>query len=185
MSGRGVVSVETLADVAHRYPFYPEVKRNGQDGRPCGRATEGRLSRRPVREGGRLSIGNEANRIEERELVTTLGDLTFIYQDGPRDPWRATVLPQLWVMAASSHGRTALRLASGLSDRALRDVLAGRSILRRYTKVRVPALACKRMATNRVCKGCDVVLEAPEPRRIYCSCTCREQSKKRRACQRS
>ncbi len=28
--------VETLADVARRYPFHPEVKRNGLDGRQCG-----------------------------------------------------------------------------------------------------------------------------------------------------
>ncbi len=133
-----------------------------------------------MREGGRLYIGKEANRIEERELVTSVGDLTSIYEDGRRHPWRATVLPQLRNLAASPEGRSALRLASGLSNRALRDVLAGRSMPRSGVRVRLVALASKHGITERACLQCGSMVPTMDPRRVYCSARCKKRAEKQR-----
>lgn len=76
---------------------------------------------------GQVCIGKEAHRLDERDLVSRLGGLRGVYSDPRREPRATYVLPRLRAMATEPGGRNAMWEASGLSIRALRDVLAGRS----------------------------------------------------------
>lgn len=125
--GRGVAGVSSLDAVAAAYPFHPEAKRSGPDGKACGKQTDGLLQRRVIEGAGTICIGKEAHRLEDRGLVATLDEVLTTYADRRRDPWIVKVLPRLREIAAEVGGRDRLMEVSGLSERALRDVLTGRS----------------------------------------------------------
>jgi hypothetical protein len=139
--GEGVAGVNALGTVAEAYPFHPEPKRAAQDGRLCTKQWEGLPVRRKVQGAGTVRIGKEAHRLEDRELVADLGDLLSTYADPRRDPWTIEYLPRLRTLAREAGGMSMLGEVSGLSQRALRDVLAGRSQPREQSKRRLVALA--------------------------------------------
>lgn len=176
--GPGVAGVQSLGGVAAAYPFHPEPKRLGPDGRPCHKQTAGLLRRRPVRAAGMLCIGKEAHRLDERSLVSDLDEVLSVYADPRRAPWAADVVPKLRALAADSGGAAKLREASGLSRRALRDVLAGRSRPREGAARALLTLA-KGVTplAGRVCSGCSELFASADPRQRYCSNRCRDRAK--------
>jgi hypothetical protein len=125
--GDGVVGISSIDAIADAYPFHPEPKRLGPDGTPCHKQSAGKLQRRIVRGAGTICIGKEAHRLEDRGLVANLDELLTTYTDPRRDLWAVDVLPRLCAIEAEAGGRARLMAASGLSERALRDVLKGRS----------------------------------------------------------
>jgi len=127
----GVAKVETFADMAAKYGTHPEFKSCDTEGQPCTRATIGLLQRRRVTVGRIALIGKESNSLEEREA----GELTredadqwlTTYED--HDEWYRTLLPALQTMGPSE-----IAIASGLSKRRLRDILAGRVLPHRSNR---------------------------------------------------
>ncbi|MGO8872375.1 MAG: hypothetical protein ACLQPH_13425 [Acidimicrobiales bacterium] len=121
----GMARVDTFADVLAKYETHPEAKSLGPDGKPCGRGTVGLLRRRPVTVGKIVLIGKESNRLEERsrgELsVDDLDDRITTYED--HDEWYRVVVPKLREM-----GAPAVAEAAGVSERRVRDWLAGRVV---------------------------------------------------------
>ncbi|MGO8870618.1 MAG: hypothetical protein ACLQPH_04315, partial [Acidimicrobiales bacterium] len=119
----GMARVDTFADVLAKYATHPEDKSLGPDGKPCGRATVGLLRRRPVTVGAIALIGKESNRLEERSR----GELTINDLDGrittydDNDEWYRVVLLRLRKIGAK-----AVAEAAGMSERRVRDVLAGK-----------------------------------------------------------
>jgi hypothetical protein len=124
--GAGVARVQTYRDVLAAFKTHPEAKSAGADGRPCGRGTLGLLGRRRVRTVPALLayVGKESNRLEEVEagLGHDPDEVWTEYRDPGRDPWRALVLPVLRQVPRAEAAR-----AAGLSERRLRDLLAGRA----------------------------------------------------------
>ncbi|MDQ3692160.1 MAG: hypothetical protein M3464_00835 [Chloroflexota bacterium] len=176
--GARVAGVQSLGGVVAAYPFHPEPKRLGPDGKPCQKQAAGVLSRRPVRAVGLLCIGKEAHRLEERILGVELEDLLSTYADPRREPWTADVLPKLRALAVEGGGVKMLSEASGLSPRALRDVLAGRSRPREQAMRALLALAKETTSSSgRVCLGCSKRFASTDPRRRYCSRHCRQRAK--------
>ncbi len=179
--GEGTAGVLSMGSVARAYPYHPESKRVGSDGRPCHKMTEGLLIQRPVRAGGAVCIGKEAHRLEERDLVTDLDDLVSVYADPRREPWTMEVLPKLRALAADLGAIAMMAERSGLKPRALRDVIAGRS----RPRVRARELLTKLVATRhphdgRRCTGCGGPIGAADSRRRYCSRRCRDRARSRR-----
>jgi hypothetical protein len=82
--GEGIAGVNSLETVAEAYPFHPEPKRAGLDGRPCTKQAEGLLRRRTVQGAGTVCIGKEAHRLEDRSLAASLDELVNIFADPRR-----------------------------------------------------------------------------------------------------
>ena len=104
------------------YVRHSEAKSLDADGRP-GRG-KGLLSRRPVREAGRIYIGKESNQIEEVRsgVWHRLGDVLTAYGRA-LDPWNGVVVPVLkeipmwWIVAETGlHRRTIQRLRNRQSE---------------------------------------------------------------------
>jgi hypothetical protein len=133
----GVAKVETFSDLVAKYGTHPEFKSADAEGQPCTRATTGLLQRRHVTVGRIILIGKESNRLEEREA----GELGWSDSDqwlttyDDHDEWNRIVLPCL-----RSIDRRTLLTAVGISDRRLRDILAGRAFPHRETQKRL--LSC-------------------------------------------
>jgi len=133
----GVAKVETFSDMAAKYGTHPEFKSCDAEGRPCTRATVGLLRRRRVTVGRIVLIGKESNRLEEREA----GELTredadqwlTTYED--HDEWYRSLLPELRKLETA-----VVVAATGLSQRRLRDVLAGRVLPHPSNRERLAAL---------------------------------------------
>jgi len=121
----GRARIDTFADVLAKYETHPESKSLGPDGEPCGRSTVGLLGRRSVTVGKIVLIGKESNRLDERSRgELTVGDLDeriTTYDD--HDEWHRLVLPRLRVIGANG-----VADAVGMSERRVRDVLAGRAL---------------------------------------------------------
>jgi hypothetical protein len=120
----GVARVKTYADVIVEYRVHPESKSLGSDGHLCSRRTLGLLRRRPVSATGVQYIGKESNRLDDREagLVHDTDEVVTEYRDPRRDSWSAATLPVLRKIPLN-----VLISQSGLSERALREIRAGRS----------------------------------------------------------
>jgi hypothetical protein len=113
-----------------------------------------------------------------RGLVADLGENLDTFADPRRDPWTAEVVSTLWPLAAEPGGRLPRIEASGLSDGALWDVLAGRSRPRSAAGVALGALAAEHwMCDGRRCRDCAGSGEEADPRRLYCSLPCRTRPK--------
>jgi hypothetical protein len=124
-SSSGVVRVKSYADVFEEYRNHPEPKSLGPDGEPCGRATSGELSRRPVFGMYPIYIGKEANRLEEVEQGTVHDweEVRSEYYDPSADPWRSLVVPILKMM-----DRSELATLSGVSERHIARLRNGRQM---------------------------------------------------------
>ena len=133
----GVAKVETFSDLVGKYGTHPEFKSCDADGRPCTRGTVGLLQRRHVTVGKIVLIGKESNQLEEREA----GELTredadqwlTTYED--HDEWYRIVLPALKLKHIA-----VVADATGLSERRVRDILAGRVLPHRSNRETVRAL---------------------------------------------
>jgi hypothetical protein len=93
----GVVGAKTYRDVLEAYRVRTEAKSLGPDGQPCGRRTEGLLSRRPVRALSLTHVGKEANLLEEvaAGVVSAESDVQVEYRSLSADEWGRFVLPVL------------------------------------------------------------------------------------------
>jgi len=89
------VRIKTYRYVLGLYTTHPEPKSLGPDGKPCGRATVGLLSRRPVSMSTLSLIGKESNRLEETTagLIGALDDVLSTY--GASRGWEDLVRPVL------------------------------------------------------------------------------------------
>jgi hypothetical protein len=137
----GVAKVETFADMAAKYGTHPEFKSCDAEGQPCTRVTVGLLQRRRVTVGRIVLIGKESNRLEERETGTLTREdaeqwLTT-YED--HDEWYRIVLPALKLK-----GIAVVACATGLSERRVRDILAGRALPHRSNRETLRALVVER-----------------------------------------
>ncbi|MDP9365600.1 MAG: DNA polymerase, partial [Chloroflexota bacterium] len=180
--GAGVAGVQSLGGVAAAYPFHPEPKRLGPDGKPCHKQTAGLLRRRPVRAAGLLCIGKEAHRLEERPIVADPDALLNVYADPTRGPWDADALPRLRALAAEPGGVTQMTEACGLKPRALRDVLAGRSTPRAAVRTTLAGLLdVANPPPSRLCPGCGASLPLGNSRRRHCSARCRKRAARLRS----
>jgi len=117
------IQVKSFRDVLLDYRVHAEPKSLGPDGAPCGRATIGLLTRRPVRAGSAVYIGKESNRHEEvdRGLVHEIAEVRATYRDAREDPWIVYVLPLLQQLSR----RRVARLA-GVSERTVQAARNGR-----------------------------------------------------------
>ena len=106
--------MKTHGDVFASYVRHPEAKSLDADGR--GGLGKGLLSRRPVREAGRIYIGKESNEIEEVRMGVwqTLGDVLIEYGQA-LDPWHNVVVPVLnripmwWLVEQSGLNRQTIQ----------------------------------------------------------------------------
>lgn len=179
--GHRIAGVKSLGSVAAAYPFHPEAKRNGPDGRPCGKRTEGVLHRRPVRAAGLFCIGKEAHKLEDRDLVSGLNELQSIFNDPRREPWRVDILPRLRRLAYTAVGRRQLTESTQLSSRAIRDIIAGRSTPRKSARVALAKLVTSSSNEQaRECVECGRLLEGNDPRQRYCNSRCRSRAHRQR-----
>jgi len=171
--------VKSLGNAADTYPWHPEPKRNGSDGTPCGKRTEGVLSRRPIVSAGQVCIGKEAHKVEERDIVAGIDELMNIFHDPRREPWAASVLPKLRAIATTPEGRKTLGAACGLSSRTLRNILSGRSRSRASVRAALTSLAIEwEGASERLCDVCRTPLEGVRANASQ-HLKCRERLKKR------
>jgi hypothetical protein len=114
-SSGSIVRVNSYGDVFDAFRNHPEPKSLGSDGKPCGPATIGRLSRRPVfGMPNPIYIGKESNRLEEVEQGTVHDweEVRNVYYDPQADPWRTTVVPVLQMV-----NRTEIARLSGVTRR--------------------------------------------------------------------
>jgi hypothetical protein len=123
-----IVRVKTIRDVFSEHTTHPELKSLDSNGTPCAEDTTGLLRRRPVtiEPHSIRYIGKESNRLHDLEtgLVCDERELIASYQHPrtERAEWRAVWVPQL-----RNISRDHLILATNLSERALRDILADRA----------------------------------------------------------
>jgi len=98
-----VGGVRTYRDVLDAYRTHPEPKSLGPDGRPCGRATNGLLSRRPIRALSITHIGKETSLLDEIQagLIGDEEDVLTEYIDLNRDPFARYIIPILHEIPAA------------------------------------------------------------------------------------
>ena len=131
------IHVKSFRDVLREYQSHPEAKSSGPDNEPCARSTSGLLRRRSVQAmpfGPGLSayIGKESNRQEEVEagLVSQFGDVISAYEDLSRETWL-----RVWLPRAKRLSRQQITEITGMSRTQMTEMLAGRSVPRRATRV--------------------------------------------------
>lgn len=146
-SGLGV-KVETYLDVLASYPFHPEPKSLGPDGRPCGRRTVGLLRRRPVSPMSVVYIGKEANRLEDRE-VGLVHDLDAVQADYGAGQDGDLAFRQILERMTS----TDWAKMSGVSASLIRDICNGRRRITRKTRPKLERALC--MYFDRLSHGND------------------------------
>jgi hypothetical protein len=138
---RGKVRLTTYRDVVAAYRRHPETK-SGDPARGLGHgASVGLLPRLRVRALGLpLHIGKESNRLDEVHdgLITDAGEVYVEYRDERRE-WEQ-VVPALRRLR-DERGWRYLAEASGLSERALRYALKGRTMPHKAARKRLLALA--------------------------------------------
>ena len=106
-SSGSIVRVNSYGDVFDAFRNHPEPKSLSSNGSPCGPATIGKLSRRPVFGMHPIYIGKESNRLEEVEQSTIhdWDEVRSEYSDPRADPWRTIVVPVLQTMNRSEIAR--------------------------------------------------------------------------------
>jgi hypothetical protein len=134
----GVVGVKSYRDVLAAYRCHPEWKSLGPDGCPCSRRTRGLLSPRLVAVLSIAHIGKETNLLDEIQagLIGAEREVLAEYTDLAYEAWLRLVLPVLRELPVR-----AVAEATGLGERTLKDLRAGRSRPRPATRERLVALA--------------------------------------------
>jgi hypothetical protein len=122
--GRKKARVKTYGEVLREYEYHPEAKYADADGKPCQKLTVGLLQRRHVTVDLIKNIGKESNDLEDVEagLIHSEQSVYTEYPDPRRDEWILKILP-----AVKKAPLKTLIKESGLSERALLDIRAGRS----------------------------------------------------------
>jgi hypothetical protein len=136
----GTIRAQTYRDVLARYPYHPEPKSLGPDGRPCEARTEGLLARRPVCGLSVTHIGKEANRLDDQEagLVHDLDEVQAEYHLAAGTAGGETFLPLMRQIPA-----TRLAALSGVSLRTIRRARTGRATPRRATREALEAAVAR------------------------------------------
>jgi hypothetical protein len=131
------VRVKSYRDVLNDYQTNPEAKSLGPDGLPCHRETTGLLTRRPVTVDPSLVIyiGKEANRLEDTQAGLSDDETIVEYPDPSRHPWDATR------RALADLPTPRIAQTARLSERAARDIKAGRARPRAGARRRLARLA--------------------------------------------
>lgn len=116
--------LKTYGDVIEEFAIHPESKSAASDGTPCGPHTRGELRRRHVVAASVGHIGKETNKLEDvqKGLMHDWESVIASFTDPAYDAWTVVIRPQL----AQLTSRQVARMA-GVSERAARDLLAGRS----------------------------------------------------------
>jgi hypothetical protein len=183
------------------YIDHPYPKRLDTDGNVCRRATTGLLLPRHIDAFHVEQIGKDASRLEEVEagLVHDKDEVYSVYEHPRRDPW-----PRLYLPVLNDIPRQELD-AGGLSESALREVLAGRARPRAETRVRLSRLAVRfaskqlegrgaavprhrlavlyaylqeRRTALKLCPGCGA--NVPAPRATYCGPASKQRAYRQR-----
>ena len=124
----GVIPVKSYGDVARAYGAHPERKFATTCGGPCLRTTIGPLNRRDVAGDRAEYISKEGNLLGQRVEAAGVAEQVQQRYTDP-DDFREYVLPTLRALP-----RTELAEAAGISERALREILAGRPAPRPRTE---------------------------------------------------
>lgn len=109
------VPMKTLRNTLANYRNHPEASLDGPDGRPCAKQTIGLLQRRTVRIASVTHIGKEANKLEERQVVSDFAPNDF------GDGERSTPL-DLFLAVLSPISNKELASRSGISEREVRAI---------------------------------------------------------------
>ena len=131
-SSPGSAVAPSYASTATAYWGHPEAKSADPDGTPCHRRSRGLLGRRRLAPLHLVHLGKEANKLEERltgELAAINDTETQVVYDLDSAQWRQELLPLL--LAAPLQ---AVSEATGLSQRRLSDLRAGRAYPRTGTQ---------------------------------------------------
>jgi hypothetical protein len=117
-----IPQVQSYRTVLDRHRTLPEPKSNGPDGRPCGRATVGLLSRRAVTAREIVLLGKESNHLADIEqgLMPNSDGLVAEFGDFEGEAARFAVLERLRTLP-----RAELATAVGVTERTIRGVLHG------------------------------------------------------------
>jgi hypothetical protein len=135
---RHTARVKSYSDVLKDYEVHPEAKYADASGNVCGKQTTGLLYRRHVRIDLVKYIGKESNSLEEVEagLVHSMQNVYTEFSDPRRDEWATKILPVLRKIPVAM-----LQEQTGMSQRALRNIWAGRSRPHRKNQELLSALA--------------------------------------------
>lgn len=135
----GTATLATYRTLARRYIAHPEVKALGSDGQPCKRDATGVLSRRHIQPDRIVTIGNEANRVDDRAAglvdFSHSDRLLLTYQEPQDLPWEAALT------IARQRPLAEVAEAIGRSAKRTRDVLQRLSVPRSETRKRLLAYA--------------------------------------------
>ncbi len=116
-----LVPVRSYGEVAHAYAGRPESKFLAPGGGPCLKDSSGPLLRRRIEARQAEYIGKEGNLLNRRaEGLGAAGEVQALYED-PAD------FERFIVPALRGFPRADIAAAAGVSERAVRDLLAGRS----------------------------------------------------------
>lgn len=122
----GAVRLKTYRDVIREYRLHPDAKSGDPAGGQAHRGSVGLLPRLHIRATEVRHIGKESNRMDEEEEGALVdADRIYVEYTDERSEWFAVVAPQL-ANLQNCMGVRELRLACGLSERALRDAVGGR-----------------------------------------------------------
>lgn len=159
---KGVARIRTIGDVVTDYKVRPEHKSAGPDGRPCGRATRGVLSRRHVTAASETLIGKEAHHLEDmqRGVIHDEAEAVSSYIDPRLDPWHLVVLPIL----QSLNVRDVARIAK-LTERQVRRLVRGECYPHRGNRDALVRIAATNARTKLISTG------LPVPRGDLACCT--------------
>lgn len=129
----GMVRLKTYRDVIAEYRTHSDIKSADPAGGQAHRGSRGVLARLHVEVTEVRHIGKESNHLDEEDSggLLTRDEVYVEYRD-ERQEWLAT-LPKL-LEVRDQLGLAALRKASGLSERALRDALSGRRLPRKNAR---------------------------------------------------
>jgi len=118
------VRVKTFADVVEEFAVHAEPKSAGGDGHACVRTTRGLLQRRHIRAGQIVLVGKESNRLEEvrKGLVHDWDEIVTEFDDPADDWWEKVFRPKIIGVRTAD-----IATATGLGERAARNLRAGRS----------------------------------------------------------
>jgi hypothetical protein len=137
--------VKTYGDLLREYEFHPESKCADTDGGVCNRQTVGLLQRRQIKMGHITPIGKESNSLEDVEsgLVHSEQNVYTEYPDPRHDEWETRILPALKKISLNR-----LVKMSGMSDRALKEVRAGRSRPHRKNQQLLSSIVIRTQSAN-------------------------------------